>query len=457
MYFRLGNEMKRNFQWILCFGILALFVPSINANSAEFSKGRHSYCAMHLDGQIEKGDLEKYKIAAKKYHVFTALGTTKYDTICLNSNGGSLSEALLISKYSLKHVIGTVVAEDEACLSACALIFMTGRHVGEGEAGLNRKLHFKGTLGLHRPSIVLDRSKKYNLNSVELAFDTAIDSVIEFIKIGNIPKPWSEKPIIPADLLKKAFERKGNNFYYIDDINKIGRWDIEVIGIEEKKYPKFSKEQAWNVCENTLTWQSNLNKIYLSYRDARSNWFDRVRLESTNNNKVTYWTWGSQNQRCRVQMNLESKRIGVCGEHGDVSVLVGTRVCIDNKFNSNDAVYVKLSSMLDPRTKLRDLGQLPSIPNVDVLKQCTILDNGKIIDKEICHYTSKEKTPQDIVEFFEWPSGSKTVLETSSRDNAVVKVRINDAVTTEKDYSEKYGSCYPNSKTGNQFCYLALN
>ncbi|RWB11084.1 MAG: hypothetical protein EOQ41_33490, partial [Mesorhizobium sp.] len=49
----------------------------------------------------------------------------------------------------------------------------------------------------------------------------------------------------------------------IDTVDKVGRWDIEVIGAAEPSL--LSDEQAYYACENALQWQNGLTEEDISY------------------------------------------------------------------------------------------------------------------------------------------------------------------------------------------------
>lgn len=227
--------------------------------AAEFSKGENPECRIQMRGQIIKGDLDRFKKANATFPLVDEGESSEGNTICLHSPGGSLSEAGRLAAYFYEKGVGTVVHDGHECLSACSFMFMLGMAQGAEVSFVNRRLHPNAKLGFHRPELSLDKNKDYKGSAVVKAFDVAILSALDLLAISNNKKPFSQEPMVDVDLLKIAFTHRGADFFYIDTIDKVGRWKIDILNLDTEKMPKLNLEGAWNSCENQLRWQTDIS------------------------------------------------------------------------------------------------------------------------------------------------------------------------------------------------------
>lgn len=176
--------------------------------------------------------------------------------ICLNSPGGSVPAAVSLATFFWDNQIGTVIDENAACLSACSIIFMMGTENYADYNILHRKLHINGTLGFHRPALLLPEDQNYASAEVEKAFEIAIDSTLSFLQLANQQVSENAGPMMKVGLLEKMFSRHGQDFFYIDTVDKAGRWDIHVFGYEAPS--TISLKEAQTACTNGVNWTMGL-------------------------------------------------------------------------------------------------------------------------------------------------------------------------------------------------------
>ena len=431
------------------------------STAADFRKVQNKNCLLELSGVIQAGDFEKFLEAAKKHLPGSDGESTSRDTVCLNSNGGSLPEGLKFARYFFDKGVTTVIDDSHVCLSVCALIFMMGATQGDEVAYLNRKMHINGTLGFHRPAIGLNASANYSSKQVTKAFNLALDSAIEFLILANNIEPFTNKTVIAADLLQKTFSHIGNDFYYIDDVNKVGRWGIQIFGLN---YPtKLTKRHAYRICENLSRWPVGLVKDTYTLEEHLENNQDMIKVVSQGQSKITYRILGSSEglvgHMCYIQ--FEGTEILACGEDESTSTKIGGGVCRDNDWREKIFFVATKHVIFHPNTKLKDLAagtQATQIPpandnnsdnnrNTDQA-QCYVIRSGRIIDNDPC--TVIWGDGPEFITHFVWPSGGKTVV--AGRGYRGTKVRIN-GVDTYGESREGYEICYYNRNTGNDFCY----
>lgn len=132
---------------------MAIFVLILSISTktfaADFSlKGRtneqgNKVWVISLTGEISEGDFEEYlmffEMIQNKGQIVTTVG--------LNSNGGSVEEALKIGHHIRKNKISTYVTD--VCYSSCALIYYGGlqRYTFKGKVGVHRS-YFKDAKGV---------------------------------------------------------------------------------------------------------------------------------------------------------------------------------------------------------------------------------------------------------------------------------------------------------------------
>jgi hypothetical protein len=131
------------------------------------------------------------------------------------------------------------------CLSACGLVFMTGRTHGLEADYINRRLHVRGRLGFSAPYVDVPPGSKPD--EVAQAYLSALANLLE---IANSHGGFDPTPRIRASLVEQMFRQPAYEMYFVDTINKAGRWDIRLFGYA----PSTVDDQAIaNACNNFLT------------------------------------------------------------------------------------------------------------------------------------------------------------------------------------------------------------
>lgn len=240
--------------------IIGLCLACSAGHAAEVTSTQSAYCRFVLKGEIMPGDLAKLEAIQNANQMIKSVDPATGDSdarLCLDSTGGNFIEGVKIAKFVSENGWGTVVDEGETCLSACAIVFMAGRVKGPEEDGYNRRLHIRGKLGFHRPLMPLpgSGSESYSASEVQAAFDAAIDSVVVFLSMGNQVGSFSNTRRVRMSLLEEMMRHKGNNFFYIDTVDKAGRWEIEVFGYQLPK--PYTEANIYNACSNFIAWAND--------------------------------------------------------------------------------------------------------------------------------------------------------------------------------------------------------
>lgn len=256
--------------------------------------------------------------------------------------------------------------------------------------------------------------------------------------------------MMKPDLIQGMLQHIGNDMLMIDTVDKVGRWDIEVIGAAEPSL--LSEEQAFYACENSLQWQDGLTEEDITYSRVSevSNGNRRSRLLSGTGStafQVEGLASGYAMEGCVISKN-ENALLG-CGIDEYSDVRLGQGDCDQSNFKDR-SVSLKKISVLNPATRLEQLrsGKSAGAVYSDVAR-CFVFKGEQITDNEPCLIVRMGDTEVNgrasTVTHYVWPSGSKTVLVQSRG-----AFEINGVPTTKRTVANR-GDCYLNSATQNDF------
>jgi hypothetical protein len=238
-------------------------------------------CFAALEGVIETGDFAR--LSADLAGIRPQDGTNDEGhyfipnrSVCLDSPGGSLPEAIRLAEYFFDNQYGTTVASGARCLSACAVIFMMGTEDFADYNILDRKLHVKGRLGFHRPAFSAPEREGYSAQELEKSFGIAIDATLLFTRLASRAVRRGTGPMIAIGLMEQMFAHRGQDFYYIDTVEKAGRWDIPLYGFPVPE--RISLREAQTACDNALNWTLGLETEGTGHLDGEFTPFWRAMI-----------------------------------------------------------------------------------------------------------------------------------------------------------------------------------
>lgn len=215
-------------------------------------------CTARLTGVIENGDLDRIRPFLDSslvahidspppdhpliYRNFTPsadYGPMAFFShrLCLNSPGGSLSEAMRIVEYfRLQSTDGaeggpagiqTAVARGDRCESACSFVFFAGRFVrfsgnANYEGRSNHLLHPLGHLGLHAPFLPF-ADQRYSKAEVEQIWQIGMDAtalISRQIANGNL--------FMSKGLFSELMTYLPDEMLVVETVGQAVKWDINV-------------------------------------------------------------------------------------------------------------------------------------------------------------------------------------------------------------------------------------
>ncbi|WP_374834291.1 hypothetical protein [Paenochrobactrum pullorum] len=432
---------------------ISIFGHITPSKSAEIIRSNDPLCLIELSGEIVSGDLARFSVLADAVLTGFDGESTKGDAICLNSPGGSLVEGTALASAIYERGITTVLRKGESCYSACAIMFIMGKVQGAEMGWSSRKMHKDAKLGFHRPFLDIQSDEQISIKALAFAYDQAQENLLKIFSLANNPTgPFTTRPMMKPDLVKAMIAHEGNDFFMIDNINKAGRFDIEIFGYEEPK--GIDQKSAFMACDNAYFWETRILDNHTSKYIAKSyNDIQTVERQSRfvdsnfgKNYNVTSTDAGYADASCNVRFMHNA--LMICGYNETYDIRLGTEKC-DPELE--EGVYNEVSKLALWPAHMK-LAALPD--KVDVTKavdgqhyKCVVKSNdGRILDEEICVRGEVKQTAEFINVDFVWPSGSKTVISIGKSS-----FKINGASANRK-VDEAGSICIQNKTTKNWFC-----
>lgn len=226
-------------------------------------------CNLSLTGEIQAGDADQIIARlTKALATWSDEGQYGHSVLCLNSAGGSLSEAMKIVDFMRDNYIATRLESAARCESACAMIFMAGSFfIHEGGAYKWRVMHPTARLGFHAPSLLVP-DRQYTAGTVSKSYRLALETIAltlsNLVQNRGLEDGQQVKPSLLAEMLRTP----SDDMMYIDTVDKAGRWGITVgpIATEGKTMGEMEFRRA---CANELSWNADESALEVEYWDDR--------------------------------------------------------------------------------------------------------------------------------------------------------------------------------------------
>lgn len=428
------------------------------AFGATISRSDSGLCVLKLEGDIVVGDFERFqKLAATEFKGVDGESSSE-DTICLNSRGGNLLEGVKLAEHFYKYGVGTVIAKDNECYSICAIMFMMGIAQGAEVNFVNRKLHISGKLGFHRPYLALDSDELVSARALPIAHDMALESTMKILILANNHVPWSNSTMMRPDLVQLMLTHIGNNLFYIDTVEKAGRFEVELFGNE--KANGLTEEQAYYACENAFHWQVGMigkDTDYQAFAKTTGGYGDPIvkLLQDKDGTKIYSVTSGDAGySEAGCLIGYGDEYVQGCGYNGMYNVAVGHGQCSVENFKEGSAFIPRLATY-KPTLPITELGNdnraNKSFVGAVVKATCVVVTPTNEKEEEPCagsitHNVYLAGKRADRYEFT-WPTGNRTIL---LRDGDNFTVNGKPAFLSADD---KYTLCAVNMESKNRFCF----
>ena len=444
--------LRRSYIIVVFLSAISIFGHITSSKSAEISLSNDPLCLIELSGEIVSGDLARFNVLADAVLPGFDGESTKGNSICLDSPGGNLAEGTALASALYERGITTVLRDGESCYSACAIMFIMGKVQGAEMGWSSRKMHKNAKLGFHRPFLDIQSDEQISVKALAFAYDQAQENLLKIFSLANNPTgPFTTRPMMKPDLVKAMIAHEGNDFFMVDDVNKAGRFDIEIFGYDEPK--EIDQRSAFMACDNAFFWETRvLDDNTSEYIRKSYNDIETVERQSrfVNSDFGKNYNVMSTDASCNVR--LINNRLMICGYNETYDIRLGSEKC-DPALE--DGVYNEVSKLaLWPAyTKLASLPDRVNATNSlqGQRYKCVVKSNeGRILDQEICVRGEVKQTAEFLNVDFVWPSGSKTVISIGKSS-----FKINGA-SANRRVEGSNTVCLQNEVTKNSFCTTKL-
>lgn len=243
-------------------------VAAIEELSIFLSRGSERTCDLKLTGEIDRENASALATEILRF-ANSGLGNRSNElsaTLCLNSPGGEIAnartvEAAIEVAREKGFGIKTLVKAGDSCLSACALIFMSGFDCLRQFCNPSRSMSSRATLGFHTPFFGLE-SLEGGDRFLAATYEGAIRDLGDFMLLGR-------DSTIPSFLLAEILRTPSDEFFYIDTIAKVLAAEIEVFDIRQAPV---TSDTIHHYCANHYAVEDGLEKV------AYTNYFYGLRI-----------------------------------------------------------------------------------------------------------------------------------------------------------------------------------
>lgn len=450
-------------------------------------------CLMTMSGTIQPGDADRFHQALTSVmrnppHVLNGKTVNSIvndgtpASLCLDSPGGSISEALkmadILYNYDALHGpsqdgywighLGTAVPAGARCESACALLFLAGGVNYEGDAGRlpMRVLHARAKLGFHSVSLQV-ADGNYDAATVNQAFKVALASMEELTARQAILR-------LRPSLLSVILTTPSDSMHYVSTVGEAAEWNIEIRGLPKLKDPtRKNIAMACNHIQRRHASQDGSTFAGHMARDpATGRWFEEFsqigdldwafeRFTATEDGYEFYSPEPmGEGELCGGQYSTATMD-GVVSTEETLGWASGFE---NHMLFPGDVTFSELlasggaDSVMAPDAVIRDRSTASD-------SRCMVFADGKQLDNDPCRLERRAVLTAGLdrdgeVLRFTWPSGAVTVVEHSNLSLPYgEEFRINGGEAY-RDYPRNFGldpaghTCIVNSQTERVFCFL---
>ncbi|MCC2113204.1 MAG: hypothetical protein KDJ16_14310 [Hyphomicrobiales bacterium] len=439
-------------------------------------------CVLEVTGTIEKGDADTLLAAFANLPPTNPYGDFEARRICLNSPGGSFTEAIKIAGL-VYGKFGTAVRKAERCESACSIVFLAGSQSPEDDRGViaDRIIHPLARLGFHAPSLVVPEGQ-YDREAVNKAYAIAVGGVGALAGVSGYIK-------LPVTLIQAMLETPPDQMRYIETVGEASRWHIAVAPTVIPD--RLNDLGVINACNNWYQFKTDTitPNGFFDPDKSRISAFERPKIKREEDRLHATLPGFEQEAASDCNLYYEKQTNGFDGPNYEIGFVtigdeVGTELYPYMLF-SRDTALAGLARSDDTVAEKVTFENYSGPWTAGSRGECFVFDGGTMIDHDPCVMVSSKTVDAALrfknVKSYVWPSGGKTVLvEEGNFINEFPEKSSINGVATDVEYgesTEKEGEigaiagplcaaaktrlgyrcdfwCWPNKDTGKRFCFL---
>ena len=281
-----------------CWAAIGLCCLAAPTSAAEFrrDRGEEIVAPVYMDGEIEPGDHKKLldilgeDVGQKGMPLF----------IQLNSKGGNFEEAIKIADVARERFLSTKLGPGSTCLSACAIVFMSGMNYNNSFFTKSRVMHPTAVLGFHAPSIT-SGGGNFDAADLEAAYSRGVEQVgKKLLAVARYRVESWTNPRIKPSLVNEMMMARGSNLFYVDTVGKAAEFEIDLDGAIGP--PAATQSNLRNACRNAAASVADA-----AVGDEAGEWLKKFeateRIDPENEAKVQSFEWNRAKGRfCDVEV-----------------------------------------------------------------------------------------------------------------------------------------------------------
>lgn len=240
---------------LISLAVLLLYVTEARAAEIKMEFRSDTGCNIHLSGEITHGDAENFKEVFSRFK--EAEGTRpelqrRFPILCLDSPGGSLSEAVDIASFlasGIENAI-TYIPSGARCESACAIVFMAGSkdYYSLSHA---RLMHPNAKLGFHAPGLLLD-GQAFTAEQIGRSYSLALETAARIFDLRRL------NLFFPDSLFEEFLRTPPKSMLYVETVGQAARWNISIFPVA---YADPTDPISWlNACSNNIGMQLDVEQ-----------------------------------------------------------------------------------------------------------------------------------------------------------------------------------------------------
>jgi hypothetical protein len=126
----------------------------------------------------------------------------------------------------MEHGVTTLLLPNAQCYSACALMFMAGGEMFEGQFISYRSMHKSAQLGFHAPYL---NTVGNPLADAATVFASAIRAIRDLANLGK--KYGAQERVMPISLFAELLSTEPNEIFLVDTVFKAIQSNIRILGV----------------------------------------------------------------------------------------------------------------------------------------------------------------------------------------------------------------------------------
>lgn len=260
-------------QLSLLLTLLGSFIKDSTLQAGSVERVSTAECDVRFRGAIEQGDAQRIQAiiesipdgqlvsisdlgsnkpvrpipAGRVRSYFEVANNFHFARLCLASEGGDYNEAIKIIEALMSfNGVATIVEANTECLSACALVFLSGHRRSSGTLiAPYRRLHIRGKLGFHAPFLPTEGATE-NQKLIQRSYAAGVQAVAKILGFRT--------ELFPKGLLVEMLKRAPGEFFVVDSVWQAGAWKIGLFGYRLPN-PK-SESDLFIACKDDEEWES---------------------------------------------------------------------------------------------------------------------------------------------------------------------------------------------------------